>query len=172
VRARQRLLLCGLAGGVVAAFAIAACQLVDPPSTIDQYWAADGGGDGEGVGVHCYVDVVEEQAFYAYCTGGQSCCYSGSFLGTGQCQRSACADLDFTCSDKAACGPDQVCCSHTGLMGQFLVLAGSSCIGADACGGNDIVLCDQHQSGLCPTGKSCQSNGMNNRPLGYASCQQ
>jgi hypothetical protein len=169
VRAGQRLLLCAIAGSTVAASTIAACQLVDPASTLDQYGAADGGG----VGVHCYVDVVEEQALYAYCTGGQACCYSGSFLGTGQCQPSACANLDFTCSDKAACGTDQVCCSHAGLNGEFLVLAGSSCAGADACNGNeDLVLCDQHQSGLCPTGTSCQSNGMNNRPLGYASCQK
>jgi hypothetical protein len=161
--------------GVSAASGIVACQLVDPGSTLDYAWKGDGGGarDGEfddGPGVRCYADVVDDQAVFRYCPAGESCCYTGSFLGTGVCQGSPCGNLSFKCSDQAECPPKEICCAQSGLMGDYLVLQGSTCV--DACpGAQPLVLCDLQQSGVCPPGKTCQTNGPNNRPLGYASCQ-
>jgi hypothetical protein len=164
------------AGPGFGACALMACELVDPASTLDKDWKGDGGGsavDGgasDGPGVRCYADVIDEIAIFTYCPSGEVCCYPGSYLGTGRCQASSCANLSFKCSDQDECPPHQRCCAPGGLMGSYEVLQGSRC--ADACtAAGDLTLCDLQQSGVCPPGTTCQTNGMNNRPLGYDSCK-
>jgi hypothetical protein len=160
-----------------AAGLLAACQLLDPASTLDKDWRGDGGtiadggsGSSDSPGVHCYVDVIEEEPIFDYCPSGEACCYSAA-LAKGECQSaSSCAGLAFTCSDRAQCPSTKICCAQSELQGDFLVLQGSTC--EDTCSGSQpLILCDLDQSMICPKGTTCQTNGANNKPLGYDSCK-
>jgi hypothetical protein len=177
VRLHRAFLVSSLVVGLAVAYPVVACQLVDPASTLDKNWAGGDGGDGGTIedassaspGPRCYVDVVDEQPIFDYCTSGQICCYSSDPLGTGVCQAAACENVPFACSAAAQCPSGQVCCASGGLNGDYLVLQVSRC--ADACASSqDLILCDLSQSSVCPAGMTCHTNGPGNRPLGYDSC--